>query len=52
MLCWLSLSAAEATGGGMKCFISVKVNISGLDEGPAFLSSMTRKEVGSPLDCS
>ena len=30
MLCWLSLPVAEANDEGLKCFISVKVNISGL----------------------
>ena len=35
MLCWLSLALAEATDGGLKCFLDVKVNVSGL-EGPAF----------------
>ena len=34
MLYWLSSSVAEATDGGLKCFVSVEVNVSGL-EGPA-----------------
>ena len=34
MLCELSLHVAEATDGGLKCFISVSVKESGL-EGPA-----------------
>ena len=35
---------AEASDGGLKCFIGVKVNTSGL-EGPACWSSTTMKEV-------
>ena len=50
ILCRLSLPVTEATDGGLKCFVSVKVNISGL-EGPACWLSMTRKEFGCPLDC-
>ena len=50
MLCWLSSPVAEATDGGMKCFVSINVKVSGL-EGPACWSAMTRKEVGCPLDC-
>ena len=50
MLCWLSLRVAVATDGGLKCFVNVNVNVSGL-EGLACWSSMNRKEVGSPLDC-
>ena len=37
----------EAADGGLKCFVSVNVNISGL-EGPTCWSLRTRKEVGCP----
>ena len=51
MLCWLSSPVPEATDRGLKCFVCVKVNISGL-EGPACRwSSIIMKEVGCPLEC-
>ena len=45
MLCLLSLPVAEATDGGLKCFIWVNVMVSGV-VGPVCWSSTTRKEVG------
>ena len=50
MLCGLFSPVAEATDGGLKCFLGINVNVSGL-EGPACWLSMTRKEVGCPHDC-
>ena len=51
MLYWLSSPVAEATDGGLECFVCVKVNVSGL-EGPAYCwSSTTVNEVSCPLDC-
>ena len=50
MLCWLSLPVAEANDGGLKCFVAVNMNVSGL-EGPTCGSSMTTKKVGCELDC-
>ena len=50
MLCWLSLPVAEASDEGLKCFIGVNVNISGL-EGPVCRLSTTTNEVDCPLDC-
>ena len=50
MLCWLSSPVAEVKDRWLKCFVGVKVHLSGL-EGPACLLSMTRKEAGCPLDC-
>ena len=51
LICCTGFSpVAEATDGGLKGFICVKVNVIGL-EGPACWSSMTMKEVGCPLDC-
>ena len=49
ILCWLSSPLAEATEGGLKCFVNVKVNVSGLED--SCLSSTTMKEVGFLLDC-
>ena len=50
MLCWLSSPVAEATDGGLKCFVSINVNVSDL-EGSICGSSMTRNEVGCLLHC-
>ena len=50
MFCYLSLPVEEATDGGLKYFVDVNVNASGL-EGPAYWTSRTTKEVGCPLDC-
>ena len=50
MLCWLSTPVAETTDGGLKCFVGVSVNVSGL-EGKVCGLSTTKKEVNCPLDC-
>ena len=50
LLCWLSSPVAEATDGGLKCFVGVNENVSGLEGSPCWLST-TKKEVGCPLDC-
>ena len=41
---------AEATDGGLNCFVRASVKVSGL-KGPACWSSTARKEVGCPLGC-
>ena len=46
MLCWLSSPVAEATDGGVKCFVDVKVNLSGLKALDHCWSSMTRPLLG------
>ena len=47
---WLSSLIAGATNGGLKCFVGVQVNVSGL-EGPACCwPSTTLKEIGCPQD--
>ena len=48
MWCCLSSNVAEATDGGLKCFVGVSVKVSSL-EGPGCWSSTTTKEVGCPL---
>ena len=43
MLCWLSSPVAEATDGGLRCFIRVSVKVSTL-EGFACWSTTTRRK--------
>ena len=50
MSCELSLPVAEATDGGLNCFVVVSMKVSGI-EGPACWSSTTTKEVSCPLSC-
>ena len=49
-LCSLSLPVAEATDGGLKCFVGVNVKLSGL-KGPAFWTPMTKKEASCHRVC-
>ena len=48
ILCELPLPATEPTDGGLKCFVTVCVKVSGL-EGPGCWLSTTTKEVSCPL---
>ena len=51
MFCWLSLPVAEATDRVLKCFVGVKVNVSGVEGIACCWLSTTMKEVSCPLDC-
>ena len=50
MLCWPFSTVAESTDGRLKCFVSINVKVSGLED-PACWSLAAKREVGCPLDC-